>query len=107
MQARLDGRVAVVTGGASGIGRATVDRFVAEGARVVIGDLQDDAGSALAAELGVDRAVYRHCDVTAGRARGLATVGVRWGIGSVSELRRAGADHIVDSPEALVRLFGL
>jgi phosphoglycolate phosphatase len=49
----------------------------------------------------------RHFDVTAGRAMGLATVGVSWGIGSVSELRRAGADHIVDSPEALVRLFDL
>jgi len=48
----------------------------------------------------------RHFDVTAGRAMGLATVGVSWGIGSVSELRGAGADHIVDSPEALVRLFG-
>ena len=64
MSGRLDGRVAVVTGGASGIGRATIDRFVAEGARVVIGDLQDAAGEALAAELGVDRATYRHCDVT-------------------------------------------
>jgi phosphoglycolate phosphatase len=49
----------------------------------------------------------RHFDVAAGRAMGLATVGVSWGIGSVSELRRAGADHIVDSPEELAGLFGL
>jgi len=49
----------------------------------------------------------RHFDVTAGRALGLATVGVSWGIGSVSELRRAGADHIVNSPEELACLFGL
>jgi phosphoglycolate phosphatase len=49
----------------------------------------------------------RHFDVVAGRAMGLATVGVSWGIGSVSELRRAGADHIVDSPEELACLFGL
>jgi phosphoglycolate phosphatase len=48
----------------------------------------------------------RHFDVAAGRAMGLATVGVSWGIGSVSELRQAGADHIVASPEELARLFG-
>ena len=44
MSGRLDGKVAVVTGGASGIGEATVRRFVAEGARVVIADLQDEPG---------------------------------------------------------------
>jgi NAD(P)-dependent dehydrogenase (short-subunit alcohol dehydrogenase family) len=49
---RLDGRVAVVTGGASGIGRATALRFLAEGARVVVGDLNSDGGNALAAEVG-------------------------------------------------------
>ncbi len=47
----------------------------------------------------------RYFDVEAGRAMGLATVGVSWGIGSPSELRSAGADHIVNSPEELVRLF--
>ena len=47
----------------------------------------------------------RHYDVAAGRASGLTTVRVSWGIGSVSELRRAGADHIVNSPEELARLF--
>ena len=40
---RLDGKVAVVTGGCSGIGRATVERFVAEGARVLLADIHDDA----------------------------------------------------------------
>ena len=55
--------VAVVTGGASGIGAATVRRFVAEGARVVIADIQDDLGEQLSAELGeVTRFVV--CDVT-------------------------------------------
>jgi phosphoglycolate phosphatase len=48
----------------------------------------------------------RHFDVAAGRAMGLVTVGVGWGIGSVSELGHAGADHIVGSPEELARLFG-
>lgn len=50
----LAGKVAIVTGGASGIGRATVERFVAEGARVVIADVERDRGEELAATLGVD-----------------------------------------------------
>ena len=49
---RLDGKVAIVTGGASGMGAATVRRFVEEGARVVIADLQVDKGEAVAAECG-------------------------------------------------------
>jgi NAD(P)-dependent dehydrogenase (short-subunit alcohol dehydrogenase family) len=52
MTRRLEDKVAVVTGGASGIGAATVRRFVAEGARVVIADIQHEQGAALAAELG-------------------------------------------------------
>ena len=52
MSAQLDGRVAVVTGGASGIGRATVLRFLAEGANVVMGDLNREAGDGLVAEVG-------------------------------------------------------
>jgi len=59
---RLDGRVAIVTGGASGIGAATVRRFAGEGARVVIADINDEAGARLAAELG-ERAAFRHTDV--------------------------------------------
>jgi NAD(P)-dependent dehydrogenase (short-subunit alcohol dehydrogenase family) len=49
---RLEGRVAVVTGGASGIGLASVRRFAAEGAKVVIGDLDPDTGKAAADEVG-------------------------------------------------------
>jgi NAD(P)-dependent dehydrogenase (short-subunit alcohol dehydrogenase family) len=59
---RLDGKVAVITGGASGMGAATVRRFVEEGARVVIADLQEAAGAALEAELGGE-AVFCRTDV--------------------------------------------
>jgi NAD(P)-dependent dehydrogenase (short-subunit alcohol dehydrogenase family) len=65
MAGRIQDRVAVVTGGCSGIGLATVERFVTEGAKVVIGDIDDDRGKALAEELGgPETAVYQHVDVT-------------------------------------------
>jgi NAD(P)-dependent dehydrogenase (short-subunit alcohol dehydrogenase family) len=60
---RLSGKVAVVTGAANGIGAATVRAFVAEGASVMIADVQDAAGNALACELG-NAAFYHHTDVT-------------------------------------------
>ncbi|MFO1327884.1 MAG: glucose 1-dehydrogenase [Rubrivivax sp.] len=59
----LDGQVAIITGGASGIGEASVRRFVAEGAQVLMADVQDDRGQRLAAELG-PCCRYRHADVT-------------------------------------------
>jgi NAD(P)-dependent dehydrogenase (short-subunit alcohol dehydrogenase family) len=61
----LAGKVAIVTGGASGIGRATVERFVAEGARVVIADVDADGGQSLAAALG-ENAAFKQADVTDG-----------------------------------------
>lgn len=60
---QLAGKVAIVTGGAGGIGRATVEQFVAEGASVVIGDIDADAGQALATELG-ERAAFHRTDVS-------------------------------------------
>ena len=51
-QGRIDGKVAIVTGGASGIGRATAELFANEGAKVVIGDLQTSAGEEIAKSIG-------------------------------------------------------
>jgi NAD(P)-dependent dehydrogenase (short-subunit alcohol dehydrogenase family) len=65
MAGRLQGKTAVVTGGCSGIGLATVNRFVEEGARVVIGDIDDERGHTLAGQLGgPDQAAYVRVDVT-------------------------------------------
>ena len=56
----LAGRVCIVTGGSQGIGEACARRFAREGAHVVIADIADGPGQALASELG---ALYLHCDV--------------------------------------------
>jgi NAD(P)-dependent dehydrogenase (short-subunit alcohol dehydrogenase family) len=61
MPGRLEGKVAVVTGGAGGIGRETVRRFAEEGARVCVADLADEPGKETASE--VD-GIYVHADVT-------------------------------------------
>ena len=60
---RLDGKIALVTGAARGTGAAIARRFVAEGARVVLADVLDEPGRAVAAELG-DAARFVHLDVT-------------------------------------------
>lgn len=62
MGGELAGKVAVVTGAASGIGRATAELFVEEGARVVVGDLDVERGAEVAASLG-DAAAFRKVDV--------------------------------------------
>jgi NAD(P)-dependent dehydrogenase (short-subunit alcohol dehydrogenase family) len=100
---RLDGKVALVTGGASGIGREAVRRFVAEGARVVAGDLNEDLLGALADELGDAVAVQRSDVTVEADVEALAALAVdrfgrldiafaNAGIGAITRLVDADAD---------------
>lgn len=60
---RISGKTAIVTGGASGLGEAAVERLYAAGANVIIADLNEEKGNALAAKLG-DKAVFVKCNVS-------------------------------------------
>lgn len=60
----LSGKIAVITGAASGIGAAGVEVFVEAGAQVVAADIQDEKGAALVERFGSDKVVYQHCDIT-------------------------------------------
>lgn len=79
---QIDGKVFIVTGGASGLGAGTVNMLVDNGAKVVIADVQDEAGQVLAQERGQ---TFIHCDVTS----------------------EAEAQRVVDAATQLGSLFGL
>ncbi len=85
MAGRLDGKVALITGSAQGQGEAEARRFVAEGARVIIADLNDELGGKVAAELG-DAAHYVHLDVTAAEQWSAAVATAEMVFGPVSVL---------------------
>lgn len=82
---KLEGKVAIVTGGARGMGAATVRRFVAEGAKVAIADVLEAEGAALAAELG-DAARYYKLDVTSEESWASVVAAVEADLGPVSVL---------------------
>lgn len=98
---KLNGRIAVITGGASGVGAATVRRFVAEGATVVFADILDERGEALAEELG-ESAVYVHANVAREDdvAAAIDLAATRWG--RIDCLfNNAGAGGVDDNLESL------
>jgi NAD(P)-dependent dehydrogenase (short-subunit alcohol dehydrogenase family) len=113
----LAGKVAIITGGAGGIGRATAERFVAEGAHVVIADVDAAAGEKVAAELG-EHAAFRRTDVSdAGQVQELVdTTVARFGglhvmcnnAGVSGSLRRFLSDDLRDFEQVIaVDLLGV
>lgn len=85
---RLEGRVALVSGGARGIGAAHVRALAGEGAHVLIGDVREDEGAALAAELG-ERVRFARLDVTSEDDWAAAVAAAEdpaWGAGAVAVL---------------------
>ncbi|WP_411815955.1 glucose 1-dehydrogenase [Hyphococcus sp. DH-69] len=98
---QLDGKIAIVTGGASGFGAGIVRRFVNENARVVIADLNGDAAKELADELG-EQAVGIEADVSDGSSVAALVREAEKTFGTVNVLvNNAGIGHIPETMETL------
>jgi NAD(P)-dependent dehydrogenase (short-subunit alcohol dehydrogenase family) len=79
MKDRLAGKAAIITGGASGIGRASAERMIAEGARVVLADIRDKVGRDAADAMPAGAATFLHCDVTDEKSvRGMVEDAASW-----------------------------
>lgn len=99
---KIKGTAAFVSGGASGLGEATVRALVARGAQVAIADVNDEKANALADELG-EAAIALHCDVTSEED---VTKGVEAAVGEFGELRLAVGCAGVGWPEKVVSKRG-
>lgn len=100
---QLNGRVVLVTGAARGQGAEEARLLAAEGARVVLADVLDDAGRAVAGEIGRDRAVYVHLDVSEAAGWGAAVAAAKDAFGKLDGLvNNAGIlrfNELVNTPE--------
>ena len=109
---RLSGKAAIVTGGASGFGAGIVRRFIQEGARVVIADINSEAAIEMAAELG-DAALGLACDVSSADDVAMMTAAAIDFMGNIDTLvNNAGVGHSPEpldslSEEAFDRLFAV
>lgn len=104
MTGRVEGKVCIVTGGAMGLGEADCRLLAAEGARVIIADIADEKGQALAADIGAD---YVHLDVTRKAAWEALMADVKAKHGKLNVLVNnagiAGFAHVENTSEALWR----
>lgn len=102
---RLDGKVALITGAARGTGEVTARLFVEQGARVVLADILDERGAAVAAELG-DRARFVHLDVSSEQDWAAAVAGAEAEFGSLNVLvNNAGVLHLAAIPDTTIDDF--